>query len=127
MADRRKPGNINLWSRPRVTNPDGSVSTVSSMGISADGKEVLIPQVIPDKSGKYYTDTKGDAARQRYHQTGEHLGEFDSVADSNAYAEQLHRDYEEGKFDVPLASSRRETDPNALAQALTRLLQRGWF
>ncbi len=122
-------GNLNLWTRPRVKNPDGSLSTVSSMGMQDEdpnsphfGKEILVPQVIPDATGKYYTDTKGDAARQRYYRTGEQLGVFDTPAESDRYGAQLHHDYERGQYDVPLATSRRAVDPTQLGAALRALL-----
>mgnify|MGYP001593175329 FL=1 len=41
-------GNIDLYNRPRVQNPDGSVSSIRSMGFNIDGKEVLLPTVSDD-------------------------------------------------------------------------------
>jgi len=46
-------GNIDLVAQPRVKNPDGTVSTVRSISVNIDGKEVLIPTVGRD------TDTSG--------------------------------------------------------------------
>jgi len=82
-----EPGNIDLNKRPRVKNPDGSISTVRSMGVNIDGKEVLIPTVHPD--GYIMSD---DDAIAHYRQTGQHLGKFSTPAESDAYAQQLHED-----------------------------------
>ena len=78
------PGNIDITTRPRVQNQDGSVSTVRSMGVNIDGKEVLIPTVV---DGKVVSDEEAIA---HYKQTGENLGVFSSAAASSAYAEKLH-------------------------------------
>ena len=88
-----EPGNIDLSVRPHVINPDGSISTVRSMGFndSHDGKgpEVLIPTV--NDAGYLMT---GDEAIREYDRTGRHLGKFASVDDSNAAAEAIHLDQE---------------------------------
>ena len=80
------PGNVDLSNRPRVKNPDGSISTVRSISIGVDGKEVLIPTITPD--GKSLTNAQ---AIQRFQQTGEHLGVFDSPDSATNYAQMLHR------------------------------------
>ena len=71
-----------------VQNEDGSISTVRTMGINENGKEVNIPTV-PPEGGKVMTDAE---ARQRYQDTGKHLGKFDSVEQAGAAAEKLHQD-----------------------------------
>ncbi len=98
-------GNIDLTKRPIVKNPDGSTSSVYSMGMTDEnpksphfGKEVLVPSVIPNGAGGYYTDTNGAAARQHYYKTGEHMGVFDTWQNSDSYGEQVHNDYVAGKF-----------------------------
>jgi len=78
------PGNIDLTNRPRVTNPDGSISTVRSMSINENGKEILIPTVV---NGRVVSDREAIAA---YHKTGQHLGIFDSAQAATAYAQKLH-------------------------------------
>jgi hypothetical protein len=79
------PGTIkNLYDRPVLKNPDGSVSTTLSMSFEEDGKSVLIPQVINGKK------LKPAEAIAHYHKTGEHLGVFDTPANASQYAEWLH-------------------------------------
>lgn len=80
------PGNIDLGNRPTVRNPDGSISTVRSISINVDGKEVLIPTVTDD--GRVVSD---EEASQQFYRTGRHLGVFASPEAATAYAQQLHQ------------------------------------
>jgi len=82
-----EPGNIDLNKRPVVRNPDGSISTVRSMGVNIDGREVLLPTVSPD--GRLL---QPEEAIDLYRRTGQHLGMFDTPENSNAYAQKLHED-----------------------------------
>jgi hypothetical protein len=112
-------GNIDIANRPAVRNADGSVSTVRSISIEEEGKEILIPTISMD--GRFLTN---DQAIAEYHKTGKHLGKFDSPEDASAYAEQLHADQQNryGKFSAvgqestsysaPITASRGGTDPN---------------
>lgn len=84
-------GNIDLTSRPRVKNADGSISTVRSVGVNVDGEEVLIPTVSPD--GKILTTQQ---AVDLYKESGQHLGKFETPEDSTAYALNLHDQQEKG-------------------------------
>ena len=86
-------GNIDLTSRPRYQNEDGTYSTVDSTSFNEDGKEVLVPTVI-QVNGEWKHVTP-EEAWQHYQKTGEYLGKFDTVEDADAYAEQLHNDQEQ--------------------------------
>ena len=68
-----------------AVNPDGSISTVKTIGVNVDGLEVVIPTISPD--GQFLTD---EEARQLFLRTGRHLGMFKTVDQANAYAQQLH-------------------------------------
>lgn len=82
---RLEPGNIDLTHRPRLKNADGSISTVRSISVNIDGKEVLLPTVSED--GKILSNSEAVA---QYQKTGKHLGIFDSPDAATAYAQQLH-------------------------------------
>jgi GH24 family phage-related lysozyme (muramidase) len=92
-AARRRPVDPNaatldpLQQKP-VQNADGSISTVRTIGIEDQGKEVNIPTV-PPEGGKIMSNAE---AEQRYRDTGKHLGKFDSVEAAGAAAEKLHQD-----------------------------------
>lgn len=96
-------GNIDLYNRPQVENEDGSISTVESMGFYDEdpkskhyGKEVLIPTVVRN------TVVDADTAIAYYYRTGEYLGVFNTIQESNDYAWQLHLQQEVLYARVPL-------------------------
>lgn len=85
-------GNIDVMNRPRVKNADGSTSTVLTVGVNIDGREVLLPLVSDD--GRVVSEAE---AIQTYRKTGRHLGKFhtkgdaeNSVSSAEVYAQTLH-------------------------------------
>ena len=88
-GDNNYTGNIDLSNRPRVKNPDGSISTVRSMSYNEDGKEVLIPTVSDE--GKIMEDNE---AIDYWKKKGQNLGVFNSVDEANKAAEWIHKDQE---------------------------------
>ena len=81
-----QPGNIDLNNRPVVHNADGTISTVRSIGANVDDKEMLLPTVYGQSV------LNDDDAVRLYRMSGKHLGQFDTPANSDAYAQQLHED-----------------------------------
>lgn len=79
-------GNLDLSNRPRVKNPDGSVSTLRSMSFRDDAGERLIPTVRED--GWYMTPKQ---AIEHYKKTGRHMGVFATPEDATAYAKKLSK------------------------------------
>jgi hypothetical protein len=116
-----EPGTINLYTRPRVKNPDGSVSTVRTMGFSDEpGVEINVPTV--GEHGGLLSDQ--DAIAQ-YYRTGQHLGKFTTAEAAEQAARALHDRFAQGLYDVPFATSRSSVDPDQLGAVLARFLQKG--
>lgn len=126
-------GNINLNNRPRVKNPDGSISTVRSMSAGFDGQEVLFPTVSDE--GRIMSD---DEALKTYQTTGRNLGKFDTPEHASAFAEQLHNSQaaqylpqtgagvvmDDGQTQAPLSPLVREYAQNPRVQA-AQAIKRG--
>ena len=83
-------GNLD-WSKPisRVNNADGSISTVRTISIGEEGKEVLIPTVHPE--GRIMSNQE---AIDRYKQTGQNFGKYNSIEEANLAADKLHKQQE---------------------------------
>jgi hypothetical protein len=120
MAKRRTltpdAGNVDLYAQPKVTNADGSTSTVDSSSYNIDGVEVLLPSVTPD--GRHLRSPDDIVAE--YRRTGRHLGKFPDVASANAHAGQLHADYAAGKYEArPTAPYRSALESTLLRRRRT--------
>lgn len=97
-------GNIDLNNRPRVQNPDGTISTVRSIGVNIDGRETLLPTV--SDSGENLTP---EQAVQNYRQTGKHLGQYSTVEEANAAAEQIHQQQAQAIGQQPIIQTGQES------------------
>ena len=80
-------GNIDLYARPQVKMPDGSIATVRSMSFNDGLKEVVIPTVSDD--GRIMSDNE---AIDNYYKTGKYLGKFNTVDEATKYADRLHNE-----------------------------------
>ena len=83
-------GNIDLYNRPIYKNADGTISTVDSVTFQVDDKFVVLPTIVKDENGKPKRLESDEEIWAHYEKTGEYLGEFDTLDESNAYANKLH-------------------------------------
>jgi len=97
-----KPGNINIHHRPRVRNPDGSISTVRSASFDLPselakkyglppGSAVLLPTVLWNPDGTSGRIVDPHEAFQHFVQTGENLGFFKNNQAADSYSQSLHQ------------------------------------
>ena len=72
--------------QPAVLGPDGKISTVRTIGVNIDGRDVNIPTVGVDG-----TIMSNDEAIDEYKKTGKHLGIYDSQERADQAAEAYHK------------------------------------
>lgn len=77
-------GNIDLKTRPIVSNPDGTKSTVRSIVIGEDNIYVVIPTVVGNAV------VPNQQAVNYYKETGLHLGKFGKLSEAEVYSLALH-------------------------------------
>lgn len=92
------PGNIDPHTRPKIRNPDGSISTVRTLSFNSDGNEILVPTVIGDRI------VSDDEAIDHYFKTGQSFGAFRTPEAATAFAERLHNSQAEEYGDKPQMS-----------------------
>ena len=131
----RRPGNVDLYGQPEVPNPDGTTSTVDSIGVNIDNLEYLLPTVTTE--GRHFANEASaqgvtdipravrDMAVDEFRRTGRHLGAFNSVEEANAAAEKLHDDYARGKYRVRPMPSHTTPSPDAYQGDLNDVLPGG--
>lgn len=93
--------------QPIVQNPDGTRSTVSTMGFDIDGKYYNLPTISPD--GKRLTP---DEAVAEFRKTGRHLGVYNSREEGDAAAQALHLN-EEKRIDGALPTGKEKVPVDA--------------
>lgn len=110
-----EPGNIDLYERPKIPNPQGGTSTVFSMSFEENGQEILVPRAA---DGRILSEKE---AIDRYRKTRQHLGKFKTSQDADSYAQSLHQDYASGKYDKrPAKAATGPYDPDKLKNLMER-------
>jgi hypothetical protein len=77
-------GNIDLYGRPVVQNPDGSISTLRSFSAGFDDKHYLLP-LVGDKG----EDLTHEQAIELFRRSGQHLGAFSTPESATEYAKRI--------------------------------------
>lgn len=112
-------GNIELYGRPEIEN-NGQKSTVFSSSFNIDGNEVLLPLA---DDGRILTE---DEAINKYRKTGKHLGKFRTPQGATKYAEQLHNEYESGKYNLPKSFQPIANEPPEEKSLYQRFTEPQW-
>lgn len=90
--DKYGKGNIDLTNRPVLINEDKTMSTVDSITVGIDNKQVVLPTIVKDHNGNAKRLKTTDEAVAHYRNTGEYLGKFDTIEEADEYAQSLHID-----------------------------------
>ena len=106
--DMIEQGNIDLSNRPIRKNPDGTISTVQSISVNIDGKEILMPTLSDD--GRKLSNQE---AIDLYKRTGKHLGKFSSIEAATNYAKELSQ------------KQRKQEPPPSLPERISSLILPG--
>lgn len=114
-------GNIDLYDRPQYRNANGSISTVDSTSYNIDGQEVLLPTVW-NRNGTPYHSSNDEEILQRYRDTGEYLGKFSTVEETNDYAEKLHLEQQERypSSSLPAERGSKHKSGKEISQSIVR-------
>lgn len=75
---------LDLSKRKAYKNPDGTISTILTTSFNVDGKEYVVPTMLPDG-----TKMSPKEAFDHFMLSGEHLGSFKTVDEATAYAKAL--------------------------------------
>lgn len=90
---------LKVRARNPVKNDDGTYSTIRSITINEDGKEVLIPTV---HNGKILSN---EEAIKVYQQTGKHLGKFRTSEDAHQFglhiSNEMASKFRSGEYSTP--------------------------
>lgn len=82
-------GNIDVTKRPKVKNPDGTISTVRTITIGTDKGFVNIPTVVNDRV------ISESEAVEHFKKTKQHLGIYGSLEQALEAAKSLHEQQQE--------------------------------
>lgn len=77
---------LDLSKRKAFKSADGSIYSIKTVSFNMDGKEYVVPTVLPDGT---IMSTKD--AFDHFMLSGEHLGSFNTVDEATAYAKSLSK------------------------------------